>query len=178
MKATDKQPLAARRIKRYLIWGIVLASVAWTIIRWDSLSEVKGKVGQVAVFGVLMLINEVIFISGLLLITASLGRHVFAGTGWNPVRWVKALLGVRVKATELLHSIADSRMFRVGFMLNWIGAVGTGLIPTVGIFVVLPYTTWGIAVLPMLDVVASIGIRAPIEAKIKQARVHNQEVAP
>lgn len=175
MANNKPKPSAARRIKRWAIAIIVLTSVVWTAVRWDSLAEVKEKVGQVAIFGGLMLINEVFFTSGLIMIAGSLGRHIFAGAGANPINWVRALWGIRAKTTELLHSIADSRMFRVGFTLNWIGAVGTGLIPTVGIVVLLPYTAWGIAVLPLIDVVASIGIRAPIQAKINQTR---QEVAP
>lgn len=170
-----EQPRAVPRWVKRLYVGLIILSIGWMIYQHDSLTPVLGRLKDVAIFGFLMAANEVLFTGGLILIALSLGYGVFSGTGFSPIKWVRAVRDIKARATELIHSGRGSRMFRFGFYCNFIGAVGFGLIPLVGIFVLLPPSAWPAVAPLVLDIILGLVIRVPIQRKIREIR--RQEVA-
>lgn len=171
-----EQPSAARKIRSLLVWTIVLASVAWTIYNWSGLTQIKEELDKVAAFAILLLLTEICFVIGAIMVAAGLGKSIFRGTGYNPIAWLKAIGKLRGEYHSFAERINTSTSFRIGFNLNWIGAVGTGLVLAIGILVVLPATAWGLLILPALDIAASFGWRTPISRKLKHLREGKAEV--
>lgn len=149
---------------------VVLASLTWTVWSWDGLSQIRHRLSEIGVFAGLLVFTEVCFIVGAVLVASGLGKSVFANTGSNPFKWARALVQVRGSYHDMAVRISESSLFRAGFNLNWFGAVGTGIVAAVGIVVVLPYSAWGIMILPLLDIAASIGWRLPVDHKLREIR--------
>lgn len=167
MAASNQPRLSAARAKQVLIWTVVLASMGWTAYNWSGLDRVRHRLGDAAIIAVLLILCEVSFVIGAALVAVGLGREAFRGTGHNPLRWIAALLQVRSQFKVLAACVSNNKLFRFGFYLNWMGAFGTGLVLLIGIIIVLPVTAWGIAILPLLDIVATFGWRLPIETKMR-----------
>lgn len=168
---TDSDPSGSHsRLHRVAILAIVTASLGWTIYNWDGLSRIRDELGTVVVFAVLLVLTEICFIVGGVLLAAGLGASGLGRTDRNVMAWVRSLRQLRREYHGSAERISTSTSFRVGFDLNWFGAVGSGVVAFVGIVVVLPPTAWGLLVLPALDVAASFGWRIPISRKLKQLR--------
>lgn len=171
-----EQPSAVHKIRKLLVWLIVAGSVAWTIYNWSGLTQIKEELDKVAIFAIMLVLTEICFVIGATMVAAGLGKSIFAGTGYNPLAWLKAIGRLRGEYHSFAERINTSTSFRIGFNLNWFGAVGTGVVALVGILVVLPATAWGLLVLPVLDIAASFGWRAPISRKLKHLRQGKSEV--
>ena len=132
---------AASGFKKWGVRFIVIISIAWTIINWSALTEITDQLENVAIFLVLLAFSEACFIIGAILVAAGTGRVIFAGTGWHPLRWVRAIIQVRNTYQKFVADAPRSRMVRFGFHLNWFGALTTGVFAAAGIILVLPSMT-------------------------------------
>jgi len=146
-------------VKRHskFIWGF---TIAWVIGHWSDLAflwrEVSGWWLVVAAF----VVCEVMFNVGLVLMAAAAGRRVFAGAGFRPKLWVKALAGLRGEFGSTLGQVGNSKWFKRGLYLNWFGAaMGTGVLPLVLIPVLLPATSWPLMVTPAVDLFLTFASR-------------------
>lgn len=149
-------------LKKWAIRLIILASLVWTAYNWSGLAEIKDELSRVVIIMVILLICEVCFVSGAILMLVGAGNTFRGVSGW-----IKGIKEARQNARLIAEHISTSRVFRVGFNLNWVGAVGTGVVLFGGVLLILPITSWGLAVLPFLDIVASFGWRCPIDRSIR-----------
>lgn len=153
-------------VKKWAVWLVVIASIAWTVYNWSGVVEIKNHLESLAVFALLFAFSEACFVIGALMVAIGGGKVVFAGTGKNPLKWALAVWRVRTAYRKLAEVAPSSRLVRIGFHLNWLGAVLTGVFLAAGIILVLPMTSWGLLVLPLLDILASFGWRYPIEKRL------------
>ena len=158
------------RLKRWTVWTIVGASLVWTILDWQSLSKVQDRLGSLIWITVALVGSEALFIAGAVLVALSMGRHVFAGAGANPLRWIAAIRAVRASYRELSQRVGNSPLFVWGFRMNWIGAASTGVVLALGIIIVLPVNAWGLLIFPILDLAATFGWRIPIASRLRSMK--------
>jgi len=97
--------------------------------------------------GIGVIVTEVLFVSGLLIMALSLGIRIR-----NPLK-------LRREIKSVLSASTASKTFWAGFWVNAVGAVGTGLLACAGIISVFPVTSWGLMYLPLIDLVATVAIR-------------------
>lgn len=146
-------------------WISRLSIIASLVLLWvnrSGLATIFDQLGDILIFAILILICEICFVAGLALMLVGLGTSFDSIFGW-----LKALWQVRKDPTLLLGHLSASRVFRLGFNLNWLAAVGTGVLAVVGVITVLPVSGWGLLVPAVLDILASFGIRVPIELKFR-----------
>lgn len=95
-----------------------------------------------------LLVSEAVFVGGLAVMLAALGMRLSP----NPMRWRRQWRAAARKATS-------TPTFWVGFWINAVGALATGVIGTAAVVVTLPVTAWGLAALPLLDVALTLSVR-------------------
>ena len=156
-----------------MVWLIIVGSLLWTAYDWNGLSTIKNRLGTIVVFVIALTLSEILFIAGACFVAGAVGKHVFAGCGWKPIRVAAAIRNVRRSYRSLASSAISSRLFRIGFNLNWIGAAATGVITALGILIVLPVHAWGLLLLPILDIAATFGWRIPVAARIRSLEGSN-----
>lgn len=145
----------SRRIKNTLLALVVIASFASLFFTpFGALfDEVKDALPWVAV-GVL--VSEVLLTLGFAIMASCVGFSGFRG-----------LLSARselkeVNWSELAERLATSRVFWSGFWMSVLGGAGDGVVLIAGIGRSLPPTSWGLMVLPFLDLIATYAIRRAI----------------
>ncbi len=168
--AGNQGKMSKRLLQRWAIWTIVGASLVWTILDWQSLSKVQDRLGSLIWITVAIIASEVLFITGAILVALSMGRHIFAGAGANPLRWIAAIRSLRATYRDLSQRVGNSPLFIWGFRMNWVGAASTGIVLALGIVIVLPVNAWGLLVFPMLDLAATFGWRVLIAMRIRAMR--------
>ena len=109
------------------------------------------ELAKLPIFATLLLFSESLFIIGLLLIALSVEHDL----GPNPLKW-------RRHFKTLIKHIPNDKKFWIGFWINLVGALSTGLIVLFGIIFVLPIESWGIIWLPITDIAITILLRATI----------------
>jgi hypothetical protein len=160
-------------LRKYLVWTIVVASIIWTAYDWNGLSSIKTRLGALVAVVISLILSECLFLLGACLVAVAVGKHVFADCGGKPIRIAAAIRRVRRSYKSLASTALSSRLFRLGFNLNWIGAAATGLILALGILLALPVHAWGLLLLPILDIAATFGWRMPIAAKLRSLERSN-----
>lgn len=135
-----------KKIERYLLWTLGLVSVAFLIFApWG---EVWGRIKEhffwMAIGGA---ISEAAFAGGLVIMAASIGMNIR-----NPFK-------LRKNLKSILQSSTKTRLFWIGFWTNAVGAIGTGFLILFGIVLVLPVSSWGLAVLAIFDLMVTIALR-------------------
>ena len=78
----------------------------------------------------------------------------------NPLKWHSSLHLV-------LGSLQRSPLFWVGLVLNTIGALGTGVVLAAGIFAGLPPATWGLLIIPVIDIGLTVVIRSAVFSAVQ-----------
>jgi hypothetical protein len=150
---------------------LVLVSVIWTIVASSGLDKVAHRLRDVVFVAIALVVSEAFFIGGALLVAGSLGHHVLSSRGGTEsATRLTAMRNVRATYRELAHHVGSSRAFSLGFLLNWVGAAGTGIVLAVGIILVLPVSSWGLLILPLLDLVATFSWRTPLASRLRNAR--------
>lgn len=109
------------------------------------------ELSRLPTFATLLLISEILFILGILLMALSIEHDL----GPNPLKWRKQL-------KHLVKNMRTDKRFWVGFWMNMIGALGTGVIVFIGIILVLPIQSWGILWLPIADITITLLLRATV----------------
>ncbi len=156
-------------LKKYALVVVILA-VGWTIATsWTDfgriLDVITSRLSRLIPLGLLASIGEILFIGGAAIMALSLGKHIFRGTGLSPWRWLKAIWVVRGQATLLIQYLSTSRLFRLGFNANWIGAILglTGLPLLIFSLWFLPWPTGlGWALVAVVDIILGLAIRVAV----------------
>jgi hypothetical protein len=133
-----------------LMWILVLASIAMLFL--SPFNELKEKlIGTLPWVFLSLLVTEGLFTAGIVLMAASVEHDL----GLNPLKWRKHL------KTVLKH-VPENQLFWWGFWINATGALGTGLVLSIAVITSLPATSWGIIILPFMDLGLTIALRATI----------------
>lgn len=167
-------PGAAAR-PRYQLVGMALATVAfvasllWTVVAGSPLTRAREATDELRVVGVALVITGACFAVGLALIAAiagpALGRLARRRGGPRP-----SLRHVVRELPEVLGEVVDHRWFLVGWYLNSAGTLLPCVVLVVAVLVVLPTGSWGLAVLPAVDLVVSAAVRLQVDRAVRRAR--------
>jgi hypothetical protein len=162
----------AKKHKSKIVIALVGGSFLWTVLSWPQLKLLQDKLTSVYVIALLLAITEACFVIGAFLMAATVGLDLTGSKTGAPKR---GRVTQAWKARGLTRQLADiastDRKFLFGFNLNWLGAMGTGIILAAGIVWVLPYTAWGLLILPFLDIIATNAWRVPVSLKLKEMRL-------
>jgi hypothetical protein len=139
--------MATKAIKRGMLWLLVIFSVV--SLFFTPLDSILDKILMVLPWvGPGLIATEVLFIIGLGIMATSIGLRIR-----NPLK-------LRKELGNILREATDVRTFWVGFWINAIGAAGSCLLVCIALFVALPITSWGLAYIPLADLVATLALRA------------------
>jgi hypothetical protein len=148
------------RLKSLALTALVGFSVLWTVLDWSRFDLIKERARELAWLGSGLLISEVCFIAGALVMTVSLGVEV---AGNNRVHgWWKKLRYARREVKSMAQEAVASRLFGFGFWLNFVGAVGTSILLALSVIKFIPLAGWGLLVLVIIDLVATFSWRIPV----------------
>jgi hypothetical protein len=135
-------------------WKIVLAVTASSIIvtlTMNPLAEVQQQVVAAAPWtGVGIVASEVMFLGGLVMMASAVGVKV-----GNPFRLKESLAKICKKAN-------GSLLFKTGFWVNSLGAVGTAAAISIGVVSSLPLESYGILSFSVADLMLTVAIRKAI----------------
>ncbi len=146
MKIPDKLILHHKKIAAAVVAVSVLASFLTPI------SETTDKISAVAPWVIVGVgVTEALFITGLLIMAARVGFEL----GPNPLNWKRHF-------KQVAHHLPEDKLVWLGFWINALGALGTGLVLAWGVVRALPPQSWGIIWVPFLDLLLTVFIRATI----------------
>jgi hypothetical protein len=147
---------------------VAVASIALLIINAVTTDYSQFHVGQVLWVAIGLIIGEILFIVGALLMAYSVGENV---SHFGHIRrWRQALIYLRKHARRFGETLIVSRSFTVGFWMNFAGAVITSLILIIAIVAYNPYAGAGILLVLVIDLIATFGWRIPIEIARRKVR--------
>ncbi len=130
--------------------AVVIISLASLVFSPAGL--IKDKIiDTIPALALSMLITEGLFIAGIVIMALVAGFDL----GPNPFKW-------RDHLQTLGQQINKSKMFWVGFWVNTIGALGSGLVLGYGIVKALPTSSWGLLWIPVLDIILTFSVRAAV----------------
>lgn len=132
--------------------GSVLATVAI-----DPMSETIENVKEAApwvVGGVAT--SEALFVTGAIMMAASVGRKV-----GNPFK-------IKERIPEIASKADSSRLFKTGFWVNTIGAVGDFVAVSPAIVSTMPVHSWGVLGFTLADLGVTYGVRRTIWRGVKE----------
>lgn len=110
-------------------------------------------------------VSEGMFIAGASMMIASIGDKV-----GNPLK-------IKEKIPAIAEKANDSKLFKAGFWINAIGAVGTAAVVTTGVAKELPPESYPLFLIPAIDLAITVKIRTMIRKAIKNRVNQNQLVA-
>jgi hypothetical protein len=150
---------------------LISTTVAWTIHDWAYFRLIKEKADEVVAIGAGLVVTELCFIIGALLMAASLGIQAFGGArGSRGI--VRHVRHVRAQVRHIITQTGQSRLFGIGFWLNFFGAVGTSFLLVLATFYYIPIAGWWLLGFLIIDLIATFGLRIPVHIarkKIKKA---------
>ena len=135
---------------RKLIWVLLVISAVFLIL--SPYEELRLRIEENIpwIIGGL-LISESIFVIGIFIMATRIGYEL----GLNPIKW-------RAHLHTVAHHIPEDKPFWVGFWVNTIGAVGSGVIFAYGIIRTFPVESWGVAWIAFLDLSITFTVRAAV----------------
>lgn len=158
------------RIRLILVFVIVVASLVATIYDWARVGDILGRLSEIGWLGAVLIATEACFIIGALLMAVSAGESIAHVR--HPRHWWAHMRYLRQEVKTIAGRMLSSRLFAIGFWLNFAGAVGTSLVLVFGVIHFLPHTGWGLLILIVIDLVATFGWRLPLEYHRRKARKH------
>lgn len=75
--------------------------------------------------------------------------------GKNPLVWKKHF-------HQITKELPDNKTFWIGFWINAAGALGTGVLLSIGIIQVLPAQSWGLLWIAFVDIALTLTVRGAI----------------
>lgn len=150
---------APQRWRKLAFWGLIAGSITLTVLNWSSVSDLSNQLDDALVLLVLLIASEVTFVVGAALMVVAAGSVLFDGGARAGIARIGS---IRSELSRLGSALSTSRTSWFGFYCNIIGATGTGLVLLVGPFVVLPPTAWGLAVIGVVDLAATVGRGLPM----------------
>jgi hypothetical protein len=147
-------------LRNWLLGGVAIISVVYTIVDWSALHEVREKLSSIAFLPLAVAITEICFITGAVLMLIALGEEfAFA----NVKNVIKSSIHAKRNIKEIASKGIRTATFGIGFWLNFLGAVGTSLILLFGVFYVLPIQAWGVSLIILIDLIATFAWRVPLQ---------------
>lgn len=154
---------AYRKLLRRASVGLFCLSLVWTVVAWlDGAFRPHLHVALVGGLAVGIGISEAAFVGGLGLMASAIPGAVPRVAGHRPIARVRVLR--RDGGRALLAACAERRRWRVGFLLNWAGAVATTVLLITCLMLYTPPSAWGGLLVLIFDLVATFGLRLPIWA--------------
>lgn len=165
MTVSRKPNLISKLIKLGVILSL-LASV-YGVLQSDGWQVHPVEAGWL---GGALLLTEASFILGALLMASSAGECVLRQKGVR--QSCLSLVRLKHDARRLAQRLLRSRLFALGFWLNWFGAAGTSIILALA---AVRFAPPGGVSLPLLaiiaiDLLATFGWRTALEIKRRRAR--------
>lgn len=164
-----------RKIKETLtryqnaIVGILLVSslVATVIVVIRSPALLDSAYSQLYWVGPALLVSELSFIIGALLMAISAGENI---SHYRRLRHIPhGIVELRRNARFFAQKILVSKLFAVGFWMNFAGAVATSGLLIAGLSTVAPLASAGIITVIIIDLIATFGWRVPLEVARRKA---------
>ncbi|MFJ7078919.1 hypothetical protein [Streptomyces sp. NPDC098781] len=139
-----------------IIFGVTATSIIVTLTL-NPLAEVKQKVISTAPWvGAGILVSEIMFIGGLAMMASAVGMRV-----GNPFRLKTSLAEICKRANRDL-------LFKAGFWINTVGAIGTAVVISIGVFLNLPPESYGILSFAVADLALTVAIRKAMLDGLKE----------
>jgi hypothetical protein len=145
---------------------LVALSLIWILFDVTRLNALTTQASKIAYIAAGLLITETLFIIGAILMAASLGISA-ASQGHLLKKWYEHARHVRKQAKSLAGSIIDSKLFAMGFWMNFVGAVGTSLLLVILVLRFAPVAGSGLLIVLLIDLAATFGLRIPLHLKRK-----------
>lgn len=155
-----KEFIHEQRVK--LAIGATALSVGATLAL-DPMSETIDRVSEAApwvVGGVV--VSETMFVAGAAMMLGSIGKKV-----GNPLKF-------KERVPEIAEQANSSRVFKAGFFINTIGAVGDFLVISPAVISTMPSHSWGVLGLTLADLGVTYGVRRTIWSGVKDNAPSNQ----
>ncbi len=157
----------APQIRLSLLTLVAVFSIGWTIYDWARLDELKSRVEGIAYLGVSLMLSEAFFIVGAILMLLAIGEEL---PTLHFTKWLHHLRFVKREIKTIASSAIQSRLFGIGFWMNFTGAVLTSLILVFGVVKLLPIQAWGILLILAIDLIATFGWRIPLHISRKRLK--------
>ncbi len=146
----------AARHKGKLALGAAVASATLTLTL-NPLGEVTHEVVDAApMVGIGIATSETMFVGGLAMMATAVGTKV-----GNPLKLKERLPDICEKAN-------DSKLFKAGFWVNTVGAVGSAAIISTGIIAELPPESYGMLSFAAADLAVTVAVRKAMLSGIKR----------
>jgi hypothetical protein len=164
--------LTANRLKNLILVLLVVGSLAFTLSNRSVYEHIAHQAQTIRLLGIILLVCEICFVAGALIMMASLGVQLEEGTRLK--RWWGHLKYARQEFKTVASQALTSRLFGFGFWLNFAGALGTSLVLAFTVLTVAPATGIGLLIVIGVDLVATFAWRVPLHylrrSKIKHER--------
>lgn len=160
-----------KRLKKPLIISLIIASIVLTVYDWTNIKDVHSYLWSAGVVGIGIVIAEVLFIAGVVFMAISAGESFPSIKKIH--KWPGHFSALRGDTRSFAENLLTSRLFAIGFWMNFVGAVGTSTILVFAILKFAPYTGIGVLAVIIVDLVATFGWRIPLEiARQREVRRH------
>ncbi len=147
-KIVEDIRIAVRPHKKKLLVVLVVLTVLESIFV-TATGMIKQLIEAVPIAILLSIVSESLFTIGIGIMAYSAGHSL----GWNVLGW-------RKHVEALMKTVSASRLFLFGFWVNFIGALGTGVVWLIVILVSLPLSGWILLWLPAFDIALTFAVRA------------------
>ena len=145
-----------RRNCNKLLIGATALSLSVTLAK-DPFDEVKQKVIEAAPWvGTGVIASEALFVAGAVTMAASVGKKV-----GNPLK-------LKQNLPEMAKHAGRSKLFKAGFIVNTVGAVGDFVVLSAGVMGKLPVYSWGVLSFTVADLGITVAVRRAMLNSIKK----------
>lgn len=137
--------------KRHLLVLLILASLAMFLLGPSRLLLERIEETR-AVFSLASIaVSEALFILGLFIMSMVVGVDL----GKNPFKW-------RAHFRTLVSQVRKQKLFWVGFWINAVGAIGSGVLIIISVIVLLEPKYWALCIIGLIDLIITLAIRFEI----------------
>lgn len=148
--------------KKFVKWGIIVISLA--LVALSPLEAVFEDIKDVLPWAIVgIAISEVFW---------NLGAAIMAFAVGIRIRW-KDVLRLRQLMAELTVYALNSRLFWIGFWINFAAALSDDVIAIIAVINGLPIQSWGILLIVFADTVATFALRHIILHRWRLRRTNN-----
>lgn len=156
---------------------MIVLAVGWTVLHRPHLREVTGHGRTIGVLAGALVGANALYVLGLALSATAIARHAIAGGELSFWRRIRRFGDLRRWTDDLIARAVDDRWFRVGFAVNWVGALLAALVPPVAVITLLPVRNWSLLAVAALDVAGTMVLRMPVRARIRRLEATRRSAA-
>jgi uncharacterized membrane protein len=149
---------------------LIVASIVLVIFDWNNIQTIKDRLDEVVWMGISLLVTEALFIVGAVLMAVSAGESLSDFKRLH--HWPRKLNEFKKNARQFAERLIVSRLFTIGFWINFAGAVGTSVILIVAVVKFAPYTGIGVLTIIAIDLITTFGWRIPLELARRRVQKH------